>query len=439
MARYSGIYLHFEGTTSECDTVQQNRESVFDTASGMMRYQDSAGTRYYLGGGDGYWELESQGIYYPSLPDEQKIVRIGPTGNSSGVLIGFRNEVFDGDPSGLYLISTSGGIDMLGGRDVWLCGSQGMALETTTGGITLTSAAAGSFSTGGNLSLYADSTADFDANSFDIDANSNFDLQCQDGSAPTNSTLIQIYSASTGTTCELILKSNKTIDIFAGTNITMSGDVYVKGDVTLNQITTDDMPVLFFSGIGYVGRIEWRGQAGYIGGSDYFYINKTSYFEKSSTLDNALETGTDGHIYSRGKVIAIGDIYTSEWAEFSSTIRGWFPNYTATMHYKAVGKLVFINYSVTGSGNGDYTGFSLPIPASGTYATVPVAGYNNSSVHYSANTSGIVCFIDDAASNSWAYFPINGFDGGAEVYTIWGSGVAGDVKWICGQFWYQRT
>ena len=70
MARYSGIYLHFEGATAECNSMQVARELVFDTDSGLFRYMDAlSGVHYIDASGfdfSGYWEQipESGGILY---------------------------------------------------------------------------------------------------------------------------------------------------------------------------------------------------------------------------------------------------------------------------------------------------------------------------------------------------------------------------------------
>lgn len=48
MANYSGIYLGFEGTTAECNTTQQPRETVYDNNSGLLRYMTAASGYVYV-------------------------------------------------------------------------------------------------------------------------------------------------------------------------------------------------------------------------------------------------------------------------------------------------------------------------------------------------------------------------------------------------------
>lgn len=48
MSTFSGIYLNYEGTTSQCNSQQQPRELVYDTTSGLMRYKTEGGDYLYL-------------------------------------------------------------------------------------------------------------------------------------------------------------------------------------------------------------------------------------------------------------------------------------------------------------------------------------------------------------------------------------------------------
>lgn len=63
---YSGIFLHFEGTTSECDTLQRRREIMYDTASGLLRYKTCSDEIIYVGAGAaGLWS-DGAGFIYPT-------------------------------------------------------------------------------------------------------------------------------------------------------------------------------------------------------------------------------------------------------------------------------------------------------------------------------------------------------------------------------------
>jgi hypothetical protein len=49
MSTYSGIYQAFEGTKTECDSIQQIRETVYVSDSGCLRYKTGSGLYVYLG------------------------------------------------------------------------------------------------------------------------------------------------------------------------------------------------------------------------------------------------------------------------------------------------------------------------------------------------------------------------------------------------------
>ena len=51
MAQVSGIYMHYQGNTAQCDAVQQNRELVFISDSGTLRFKDGSGNYWYFGSG----------------------------------------------------------------------------------------------------------------------------------------------------------------------------------------------------------------------------------------------------------------------------------------------------------------------------------------------------------------------------------------------------
>lgn len=42
MANYSGIYLNYEGSTANCNSVQQPREIVYDNTLSSLRYKTQA-------------------------------------------------------------------------------------------------------------------------------------------------------------------------------------------------------------------------------------------------------------------------------------------------------------------------------------------------------------------------------------------------------------
>jgi len=108
MARYSGIYLNLEGTTVDIDSLQQPRETAWDTTSGMFRYMDAASGIHYLGGESLWSDVGGgSGIYYP-ITDTKKI--------------------YFGHPTGSYMSleqwSISPSANTLGFSSLYLCGSE---------------------------------------------------------------------------------------------------------------------------------------------------------------------------------------------------------------------------------------------------------------------------------------------------------------------------
>lgn len=53
MADYSGIYKHYQGTTSQCNYLQQIREIVWDSTSGLLRFKDCDSNIHYIANASG--------------------------------------------------------------------------------------------------------------------------------------------------------------------------------------------------------------------------------------------------------------------------------------------------------------------------------------------------------------------------------------------------
>jgi len=106
MAQYSGIYLNLEGTTAEINSLQQPRETAWDTTSGMFRYMDAASGIHYFGGESLWTAYGLSGIYYKVGNDDQ---------------------VFFGHPEGSYISIeswlVSGAFTLGSNASVTVCGS----------------------------------------------------------------------------------------------------------------------------------------------------------------------------------------------------------------------------------------------------------------------------------------------------------------------------
>lgn len=372
MARYSGIYLFYEGTTSQCDTVQQRREAVFDTSSGLMRYMDSAGVKYYMGvpGGDSLWIVEEiWGTLGVNIDSTYSWAHVGASGSPEGIFL----ETVQSSNTG-EILSVVGAGDGAS-RRVWLCGWSGVIITDYKGvGIELNTYGGG---------LLKDGT---------------------DGP----------------------------INLFAGTSISLTSLEDMSLHAQGNGISLYAYGVSGISARARNGALALSGYTTNIKGGIDLLVSSPSISLYATNDDITLDSNR--HIILTATT---GDVYSTAWQSYVPTVSGWFPGVTKTCYYKTIGDLVFVEYSISGSGNGDYTGFSLPYSGATSFATVPVAGYNISAGggHESVNPSGIAGF----SSGDWIYFPINGADQGADYATVWGSGVAGDLKWLCGHLWYQRS
>ena len=329
MAQYSGIYLNLEGTTAEINSLQQPRETAWDTTSGMFRYMDAASGIHYFGGESLWTAYGPSGIYYKVGNDDQ---------------------VFFGHPEDSYISIES-----------WLV--------------------SGAFTLGSNANVTV--------------CGSWWEHRDDD---------FKIYSVQSGL-----------FRIYNGNNLSFEDP-----DHPTN-------PKWF---------LKTSGNNFYIKNGDYNYADLTI----SSDYRLYLETWS-GDMFLRtfngGNIIleATGDVYSSGWQNYNATASGWGPGYTASVQYKTLGDLVFINYAVNGSGNGDYTKISIPFPAATSgFAHRPVAGFR---IGDSYDLTSVGAFVSGSWVNvaSGAFWPSPG-----NYYQVWGSGVAASsLKWVCGHFWYQRA
>lgn len=279
MARYSGIYLHFEGTTAECDSEQQVRETAFDTDSGMFRYKDTSSEVYYLGG-ESVWTDIGSGIYYDV--DNVKTVYFGhPTGNFISI-----NTRSISDDS--FTLGTNGSI--------YLCGYY---WEHRDNDFRLYSASSGSFRI-------------YDGNKLTFGDPDYVDPKWE------------IYTS--------------------GNTLQIRNHVYTYSDMVLSS--------------SYQMYLEtWSG--------DMFLstFNGGNIILKSSGFASDIKLEATGDI----KLEAASDVYTTPWIDYttSANISGWSAFNTSGIFYKCIGKMVFVEYTIMGTGNGDWTSFKLPFTHGG--------------------------------------------------------------------------
>ena len=144
-------------------------------------------------------------------------------------------------------------------------------------------------------------------------------------------------------------------------------------------------------------------------------------------IENGLKVGGTEGFAGPGNIYADQDIFTDEWTDYSSTstITGWASYTTKNIHYKKVGKLVFVEFQLIGTGHASITtaSFTLPYTSVSTNASSVVVRANNGS-GYVAGLAGIsgstsqVNMYPTPAGGSWA---------------------TGAAKGLEGQFWYEAA
>lgn len=145
------------------------------------------------------------------------------------------------------------------------------------------------------------------------------------------------------------------------------------------------------------------------------------------------DADTSWHLSINGTdvlVFPVGDVYTTAWQAFTPNYSGWAATPTRECRYKRVGKLVFVNYSITGTGDTTDTYFYLPVAAKhddcyDAYGLV-CRGAAGTGTDDSPTMMTYVTYATDAASFSNS--------GGAP--SAFGNGA---TKWVCGQFFYEAA
>jgi hypothetical protein len=137
-----------------------------------------------------------------------------------------------------------------------------------------------------------------------------------------------------------------------------------------------------------------------------------------------------------GNLIVAGDIYTNAWADYSatSTIVGWASFTAKEIYTKKVGKLVFVNFAISGTSDSDPTNgakavFTLPY----TSASAPTgATAFNLTATYDAGTTTTVPGGGSINASSTTV-NLN------KVFHTAAGWTNSGTKTVRGQFWYQEA
>ncbi len=123
--------------------------------------------------------------------------------------------------------------------------------------------------------------------------------------------------------------------------------------------------------------------------------------------------------------IEAGDIATIPWTDYSatSTIVGWTSYTTKKIFYKKSGKLVFVQYHISGTSDSITTTFTLPYTMQSDlnlYKTIKVVDNSTDAVGYARLDLGtsMVDLFPDIVGNNWT---------------------ASNTKFVADQFWYETT
>lgn len=123
------------------------------------------------------------------------------------------------------------------------------------------------------------------------------------------------------------------------------------------------------------------------------------------------------------KPYVLGWVFPVGWTDYSatSTIVGWTSFTAKVLNYRKVGKLVFVEFYISGTSNSINTSFSLPYTKSGAALEVICRVRDNSG----ALSAGLMQLLG-AASTANFYSTVAG-----------GAWTASGTKQISGQFWYE--
>jgi len=142
---------------------------------------------------------------------------------------------------------------------------------------------------------------------------------------------------------------------------------------------------------------------------------------------SASNTDKDLYIQADDLILSVNDVYTSApWPDYSaiSTIIGWSSFSTKKIFYKQIGKLVFVEFSISGTSNSTSTAFTLPFDR-----------------HNNAYSLKVPMQITDSGSVQLGLFEVATNGGTVTCYSTIGEAgwTATGTKGVIGQFWYETT
>ena len=151
------------------------------------------------------------------------------------------------------------------------------------------------------------------------------------------------------------------------------------------------------------------------------------------------DADTSWHLSINGTdilVFPVGDVYTAAWQSFDPSRSGWSGTPARLFRYKQVGKLVWVQYSINGTGDGNNTQFTLPVAAKGSDAYNPGLVGRGAAGANAIDAPMMMSYILGGGSSKVYFNDVGGLVLGTPAGSVFGSGVN---KWVCGQFFYEAA
>lgn len=371
MANYSGIYKHYEGTDANCSGTQQLRELTWATDIGS-----SGAARYLDCNGDVHY-------LYPG-PD----TNTGENNTASNL----------GSGSGLY--STKVGVDL---RFKSIAAGSNITVSDDGSTITISSTGGGGGTLSGTLTSGYLPMAISSTELADSHIRKNFRNEIEINANNGSGLIVSGMGLHTGV--QVRSPFNPFFQLVASGDVVGTLDWDYSDTQQLQLRGSDDATILSWEHV-YSGLI----------------LNSTLYIDRA------------GDVYSEAAWTNYGSTSAiSGWADFDTDDDGR-PG-ARDIKYKVVGKTVFVNVAIAGSGNNDPTRFTLPYPASeGTVFAMGHAGDHDGSTH--SPIAGPIIHIASGESTISMYRQTDGIDPTSNWGLQYGNGSG--HKWLCGTFVYQR-
>jgi len=141
-------------------------------------------------------------------------------------------------------------------------------------------------------------------------------------------------------------------------------------------------------------------------------------------------SGTGIKIQNTDVILESGtrDIYKAIWQAYTTNSTGFSAYTSNTARYKKVGRLVFVEFDIAGTGNLVATEFDIPFAPNQDAVTARIAAGEIGGGGTRLNTSVVINVAGPKA--------LLNNNGSKVAGDVWGNG---NTKWVCGHFWYESA